>query len=428
MTRLFSERHHLRPRGWSARLIRDLLGAPDETRGHYRGTVRLWREDRVVEAETHPAFLNYQREHNTRSAALRKGWTVEELDRLRQMAPTQSDAEIATCLGRTRGAVAAMKFRLGLELDAGSKSRLMRKVRAKARDAWTPEQDAIIQQRRENALAEELLPLINRVGPPRTAKAIRGKRNTSGVTVSEELRSRISKSAQSRVNHNDRLTVPFETKWRDLLNIVRQIFLGSMLGDGGLYRRGHGRYYYYAETHGIAQEDYLAWKRGLVGEGFRSGLCHIIDRRKGRTVKKPSWTTPSHPIFTELRLQFYATEFGDKSVISDVVMEELDEVGLMIWYLDDGSAGISSGRPYPSISAPGWKRECLDKFCEKVNPRLGTRLYVWPRQPRPHTENRIILDRDRLVPIWRDIARQYYLPVSMLISFQTTYLRISVVN
>src|ERR1019366_916575 len=60
LTGLFSERHHPRRRGWSARLIRELLSVPDVTRDHYRGMVRLWREDRVVEAENHPAFLSYQ--------------------------------------------------------------------------------------------------------------------------------------------------------------------------------------------------------------------------------------------------------------------------------------------------------------------------------------------------------------------------------
>ena len=404
LTSLFSERHDLRRRGWSARLIRELLGAPDATRDHYRGVVRLWREDRVVEAEKHPAFLSYQCERTHRSEAPRTKWTDGDICRLRQMVPTQSEEEIAVRLGRTPGAVAAMKCRLGLELNAKSKSDRMRKVRAKAGDNWTAAQEAIIQQRGRDTLAKELVPLINQVGPARTAAAIRGRRKASGITISGELRSQIGKLAQSRVDHDSRLTVPIDIKWQDLTNITRQVFLGGILGDGGLYRKkGYGRYYYYAETHGITQADYLAWKRALVGEGFRGLLCRVIDWRKDRAVEKPNWTTPSHPIFNELRPQFYAEGCGDKSIIPNVVMEELDEFGLMIWYLDDGSAAVSGGRPYPCISAPGWERECLDKFCEKINSRLGLRLYVWPRQPRPHTENRIILDRDRLMLNWRGI-------------------------
>jgi hypothetical protein len=413
LANLLSERHHLRRRGWSAYLIRELLGAPDETRDHYRGLVRLWREDRVVAAEKHPAFLSYQRERTNRSEALRKRWRGEDIHHLRQMAPTQSEAEIGRRLSRTRGAVAAMKRRLGPELNAESKSDRMR-VRAKAGNNWTAAQEAIIQRRGPDATAEEILPLINQIGPPRTAAAIRGKRNTDGVTISKELRSQIGKNAQTHVNHDSRLTVPIRTQWSDLPNITRQVFLGGILGDGGLYKRGYGRYYYYAETHGITQANYLAWKRELVGEGFRGGLCRVIDRRKHRTVEKPNWTTPSHPIFTELRPQFYADGRGEKSIIPDVVMEELDEFGLMIWYLDDGSAGVSGGRPYPCISAPGWHRECLDKFCDKITSRLGLRLYVWPREPRPHTESRIMLDKDRLMPTWCGFAHEYNLPACML--------------
>jgi hypothetical protein len=405
----------LRKRGWCERLIDRYLGAPDETRAHYRGTVRLWREERVIEAEKLPDFFAYRNEHTNRSRAPRENWTDAEVFLLQQMAPTQSEAEIAGRLGRTRGAIAAMKFRLGLEVDAESKSDRMREVRARAGDTWTPEQKAIIEQRGRDTLAKDLLPLINQVGSSRTAAAIRGKRNADGITISGQLRSRIGQYAQSHVDHDSRLTVPVATKWNDLPNIARQVFLGGVLGDGGLYiKTGYGRYYYYAETHGLAQENYLAWKRGLVGEGFRGGFCRVIDRRKDRVAEKPNWQTPSHPIFTELRLQFYADECGDKSIIPELVMEELDEFGLMIWYLDDGSAGVSGGRPYPCISAPGWQRDCLEKLGERINSRLDLRLYVWPRKPRPRTENRIMLDRDRLMPIWRKFVIEYNLPECML--------------
>jgi hypothetical protein len=160
------------------------------------------------------------------------------------MAPTQSEGEIGNRLGRTPGAVAAMKCRLGLELNAESKSDRMRRVRAKAGDNWTAAQEAIIKQRGPDVLARELLPLINQVGPPRTAAAIRGKRKAGGIAISGELRSKIAKHAQSRVDHDRRLTVPINIKWSDLTNITRQVFLGGVLGDGGLYRKeGYGRYH-----------------------------------------------------------------------------------------------------------------------------------------------------------------------------------------
>ena len=79
---LLSERHHLRGRGWSARLIHELLRVPDETRDHYRGVVRLWQEDRVIEAEKHPSFLRYQRERKIRSEALRKKWTDDDIRKI----------------------------------------------------------------------------------------------------------------------------------------------------------------------------------------------------------------------------------------------------------------------------------------------------------------------------------------------------------
>ena len=63
----------LRQRGWSDRLIRELLGKPDTIRDsayHWKGPPRqLYACDRVVVAEADPAFISYQGSRARRSAA-----------------------------------------------------------------------------------------------------------------------------------------------------------------------------------------------------------------------------------------------------------------------------------------------------------------------------------------------------------------------
>ena len=63
----------LRQRGWSDRLIRELLGEPDAIRGsnyHWKGPPRqLYVCDRVIAAEADPAFVSYQESRARRSAA-----------------------------------------------------------------------------------------------------------------------------------------------------------------------------------------------------------------------------------------------------------------------------------------------------------------------------------------------------------------------
>jgi hypothetical protein len=90
----------------------------------------------------------------------------------------------------------------------------------------------------------------------------------------------------------------------------------------------------------------------------------------------PSWTSPSHPIFSWLRDQFYIDGYGHKCKISAFVTQTLDELGLLIWFLDDGHSNVIGGRPYLDISAPRWQKDDLERLCLSLNCRLALHLYV----------------------------------------------------
>jgi hypothetical protein len=273
----------------------------------------------------------------------------------------------------------------------------MRQVRNKAGDLWTNQEKIIIDKYAATETVDQLKARL----PNKSKRAIQGMRSRRGITVSKTLRSQIGKDAQSSVNHDKRLRIRFDLTWGDLPNHAQQLFLGSMLGDGGVYRkRDRWRYHYYAESHGKDQEAYLKWKRSMLPAQFEGGWCYLGNTRK------PNWTTPSHPIFNWLNDQFYIEGSEYKCKISAFVAQALNEFGLLIWFLDDGHSQILGGRPYLDISTPRWRKEDLERICSNLNSRLALHLYVKSYA----IETRINIpaeDRDQLLPVWWKLADEY---------------------
>src|SRR5579863_8957973 len=71
--RCYYTKTDLRQRGWSERLITELLGHPDmrQPNPHHESAapMLLWRDERVVEAERNAEFVAHQAKRSKRSAA-----------------------------------------------------------------------------------------------------------------------------------------------------------------------------------------------------------------------------------------------------------------------------------------------------------------------------------------------------------------------
>lgn len=102
--------------------------------------------------------------------------------------------------------------------------------------------------------------------------------------------------------------------------INKQILYGSLLGDGcvSIYLRNNGSF---AEGHCIAQKDYVLWKNKYLNIGIYENDCHIRSSR-------------SDPWCVKLRKEFYP---DGKKVVTEKILNKIDKLALLIWYLDDGS-------------------------------------------------------------------------------------------
>jgi hypothetical protein len=120
---------------------------------------------------------------------------------------------------------------------------------------------------------------------------------------------------------------------------LEQFIRGSLLGDGWLSPQKTSKTMsYMAFTHSTKQLDYLKWKRNFL-ESFGI-LCkmrtytHKSPRYKSGECISHSFTSRSHPLFSEYRQKYYG-ENGKGVNREDV--EKLDDFGLAIWYMDDGN-------------------------------------------------------------------------------------------
>lgn len=123
----------------------------------------------------------------------------------------------------------------------------------------------------------------------------------------------------------------------------RQMILGSVLGDGSLSRSDTFASSYRV-THGEAQREYCDWKREICSGITRAGKLSVVTKGRGDYSDGPKFRfwTKSVGELSELRRVFYPE---GKKIIPQEVLDELDEVGLAFWFMDDGSTDIQEGRP-----------------------------------------------------------------------------------
>ncbi|MGO9340083.1 MAG: hypothetical protein ACLPY1_21490 [Terracidiphilus sp.] len=368
------------------------------------------------------------------------------------IAEGKTDDVIGAALGRAPGAIACFRFREQIPIPDEHKSAHIKTGLLAVGLGATDQEKTIIEDRYPTQMSGELLKQL----PGRNEKWIRNQARAQMVGSSNQKRKRIGQKAQERFDHDTRLRLPAETSIDDLSYTLKKIIRGSLLGDGGVYRRKEkeitdkngrvyqhrSRYHFFQETHGLAQALYVDWifsffPKELVGRN-RPRLSEHFYPDSEKMHKKYGFRTRSHPMFTRVSDIYDMHSNGDngdpgkrhnsgmvnpkslhyKCRIPDWLIDTFDEIDLFFWYLGDGSANVSGGRPYPNISAPRWRGDDLGRFCKLVNARHGWHLgvYEWinrqPENGKKQIEVAIKIppeDVEKLWPIWRKFAADYKL-------------------
>jgi len=142
----------------------------------------------------------------------------------------------------------------------------------------------------------------------------------------------------------------------------KQVLFGSLLGDGGLYKKYSYGNPHYSEQHCIRQSDYCKWKAMILREQF--GVKEAIYNADRGTRKTYNITIGCNAFFKEIHEAFYRLlrkayikHYASKRINKDgthqfqyiekgyykkvlplSILHEIDELGLAVWFMDDGSS------------------------------------------------------------------------------------------
>ena len=154
-----------------------------------------------------------------------------------------------------------------------------------------------------------------------------------------------------------------------------QVILGTILGDGYLYRNGRLQV-----EHREKDIEYLRWKYRILAN-LSSGLPKRCVRYDRRTDKKYiSWRFYTKPIFEPLRRLFY---LKCKKIVPRNDREmDLSPLGLAVWFMDDGGRGartpkgmVISVRGYSEHDRRSLRSYLEQRFNIKVNLHKNGQLY-----------------------------------------------------
>jgi hypothetical protein len=180
-----------------------------------------------------------------------------------------------------------------------------------------------------------------------------------------------------------------------------QVVSGGILGDGYLALRKKMVTPMYIETHGYRQRDYVIWKRSILGASM--GDYTTFDERTGKFyVSSTLWVTD--PRNVGLYDSFY---LNGKKVVTPKALGHVQDLGLTVLWLDDGSIKLHDGNGKLSLQSftPEENRSVMSWLSE----RYGINSYLSP-------ENEIFFnskEMPKLLSVVYPVYKEYRLPDCM---------------
>ena len=102
----------------------------------------------------------------------------------------------------------------------------------------------------------------------------------------------------------------------------KQILLGSLLGDGSISHKINSNFYKYSEKHSTKQNNYILWKNSILNFNLYNYKDNSYSIEKGNKALKKYYNL------------FYP---NGKKIVTRGILNNLEPLGLAIWFMDDGS-------------------------------------------------------------------------------------------
>jgi len=249
----------------------------------------------------------------------------------------------------------------------------------------------------------ELMKLL----PGRGSSEISRRKTMLGLGLSDAKRREILVK-----NVKDISKLDYSITLSDLSDIEKSVLFGCLFGDGCVCfnNRTENTEAIFTSTHCTKQIDYNIWKSTILS---RFGPRLYEEKTSGHGVYS-RFCTCCHPIFTQLRAGLY----GDtgKERLPLMFVRELGYLGLLIWYLDDGSLNsrdysntIGIRRGYMTIAIEKILYSEVAGAVDCINEELGLSLLFRSSVIYFETESMV-----KLIPIFEELFLRYDIPDCML--------------
>jgi hypothetical protein len=274
-------------------------------------------------------------------------------------------------------------------------------MNSNTRKSWTEKEDRIILDNGCDLTGEELSAFL----PERTVLAIRRRRFVLGVKRSPELVDRIWDKARKSLDYNIFGDLDKNLSLDSLDYRTRKILIGCLIGDTSVRKSGSCINYMLSFGHGPKQLEYLKWKRDIFSIFEPSKISNLPEGF--------GFNTKTSPMFTKFRNLLYdPTKFGKrggKSYLPDCIIDEIDIISLLIWYLDDGHKENSY-----RIASTNYSFCQFNNASISINTKFLMETYI-SRKTNPN--NKVLCfpakDRDKIRPIWEKCFKVLGLPTCM---------------
>ncbi len=145
-----------------------------------------------------------------------------------------------------------------------------------------------------------------------------------------------------------------------------QILLGSILGDGCIYKNKNNNYKY-SESHSLKQKEYVLWKNRFLKFNIHTYNDYNSFSKNIEKIYISKGDTKRFSKFYEL---FYP---NGKKVVTKEIINMLESLGLAVWHMDDGSYDYNNNRINiysngfslkENIILQGWFKEKFNIKCK----------------------------------------------------------------
>lgn len=141
----------------------------------------------------------------------------------------------------------------------------------------------------------------------------------------------------------------------------KQIILGTIIGDGCLFKDKHGKNYRMNLAHCLKQRDYFLMKYEIIKELILSDAKEKTeyDKRTCKNYYSIGFQSKSAPYYTNLYGIWYKNK---KKIIPLKEIEKMESLGLAIKYFDDGNKIRKTGQ----IAMNDYDIESIENFRQVV--------------------------------------------------------------